>query len=155
LAKNIPALVLSIASPIILLFTGSIDPAPAGAGEIPRAKCIAEQGDIKCGYNCITEYGKIQCGEWPGAACKAEFGKIVCGPPAPTNWLSFYRRRDRKPEDAKAKCLADRGDIQCGYNCIADNGNIQCGEWPGAACKAEYGKIVCGPPAPTNWLEFF
>ena len=58
-------------------------------------------------------------------------------------------------EIPKAQCLSDYGIIKCGYNCISDYGVVNCADWPGGACQADYGKVVCGPPAPPNWLDFY
>lgn len=49
------------------------------------------------------------------------------------------------------------GNIKCGYNCVQNYfGHIRCSDWPGGACKANsFGDIVCGPPAPPDWLSSY
>lgn len=58
-------------------------------------------------------------------------------------------------EIPKARCLSEYGTIKCGYNCVAEHGVVNCADWPGGACRADFGKVVCGPPAPPNWLDFY
>lgn len=43
------------------------------------------------------------------------------------------------------------GETTCGNDCVSAYGRTACAQWPGGACRAAYGNIVCGPAPPYGW----
>lgn len=140
---------LTVKLSAMLLFTVGFN-SPLFAQTTPKSECRSAFGQTVCGYNCIAANGKVRCAEWPGGVCKAAFNDVVCGPSAPVGWregsISYFSSLP------KAECYSANEKTVCGYNCTAAFGEVACSQWPGGVCKATDGGVVCGPPAPENWL---
>ena len=98
-----------------------------------QAECIANYGDIACGYNCIANYGEVRCSQTPEGNCKANYGEVVC-------WDPPVRTRQQ------AECIANYGNIACGYHCVANYGEVKCAQTPNGICKADNGSVYCWDP---------
>jgi hypothetical protein len=139
---------LGIQLSVTLLFSLAFN-SPSLA-QTPKSECRSGFGQTVCGYNCIAANGKVRCAEWPGGVCKAAYDDVVCGPIAPTGWKdSDLAYLSSVP---KAECYSAEGQTVCGYNCTSAYGEVACAEWPGGVCKPSDNGVVCGPPAPDNWL---
>lgn len=53
------------------------------------------------------------------------------------------------------ECRSAYDQTDCGYSCVAGHGSVRCTDWPGATCSAAYGRITCGPEAPSNWMDYY
>jgi hypothetical protein len=106
----------------------------------PQAQCIANYGEIACGWSCVAGYGQLRCAQTPTGICVADSGKLTCADPAPS-----YRPHSRGGgrQVPQAQCLSKYGTTVCGYGCVAEYGQVKCSQVPGGVCAAAYGKITC------------
>jgi len=51
---------------------------PAWVRGVQKGHCETAFGEIACGYQCVSAYGKIRCASSPRGACKAAYGEITC-----------------------------------------------------------------------------
>jgi hypothetical protein len=114
----------------------------------PRPACVANYGQIACGYECASGFDQVQCAQTPFGACKADAGKIVCGdPPAGV----IHEHRERTP---RASCISQSGALACGYKCAANDGKARCAETPEGFCRWERDTLFCWDPDPSSRAVF-
>lgn len=116
--------------PAFVSADGSASRQPFGECSTSEAECHSAYGKTVCGYHCVAGYGDVKCASTPNGACLAAYGKVECWDPP--HWA-------RRP----ALCLAEYGDIACGYGCVAAYGKVACSSNPHGTCQAAYGDIVC------------
>ena len=117
--------------------------------DVPAPTCVTSGGQTACGYGCISNYDRVQCAQTPFGACLANEGKLVCWDPPATVLLA---RKDKTPS---ASCIANYGDVACGYHCIANNGQVRCVDTPQGICRSERDSLLCwDPPLETAAAAF-
>jgi hypothetical protein len=132
--RVVPVLVAALS---VLTAVGG--PAPAHA-DAPQ--CVSVNGRTTCGFNCVVAYGQARCAQTPNGACGSGYGKVQCWDP-PAYVVRHYGGDLPQPE-----CVADDGDLACGYGCVTANGKVRCSDTPAGACGAWSGKIACNDPWP-------
>lgn len=108
--------------------------------DVPRPQCIANFGKVACGYHCEAQFGDVKCAQTPYGMCGSQFGKVECFDP-PLQSLSLV---DGEPP--AAQCLANFGQIQCGYGCVGNFGQVRCAQTPLGSCTASHGEVTCIDP---------
>jgi hypothetical protein len=107
---------------------------------VPRPQCLASAGQIACGYHCLSNYDRVLCAQTPFGACGANEGHLVCWDP-PGQILASQVERARAPT-----CMANYGDVACGYGCVANYGVVRCAKTPSGFCRAEHDQVFCWDP---------
>ena len=107
----------------------------------PGPECKTDQGKMVCGYHCASSMSPLACTRTPAGVCEARYGQTVCFDPA-DELLAVYGADVPAP-----KCLAQDGQIACGYNCTAGNGMVACSKTPMGACLARDSSPKCFDPA--------
>jgi hypothetical protein len=105
-------------------------------------ECVTVEGKTTCGFQCVVAYGQARCAATPQGVCGSGYGRVACWDPPP------YVVRHYGDDLPQAGCLADAGDLACGYGCITAYDHVRCTETPVGACGAWSGTIACSDPWP-------
>lgn len=132
-----------ILAPLVALITLPFLSSGASAQTAPQ--CATVQGRTVCGYQCVVAYGQARCTQTPEGVCASAYGKVTCWDPPP------YVRRHYGGNVPLPNCLADDGDLDCGYGCISAYGHVTCAQTPVGACDSDSGRIACGDPRPEEF----
>lgn len=131
---------MRVAWPILFAVVSVLAAASGARADAPE--CVTAGGKTVCGYDCLVAYGQARCAATPDGVCGSGYGKLVCwDPPA-------YVVRHYGDDLPQAECLADDGDISCGYGCISGYRHVACSQTPAGACGAWSGKLTCNDPWP-------
>ena len=109
--------------------------------QVPRPQCRYAGGNFACGYHCTIQDDQVACASTPDGVCQTTYRGITCWDP-PTN---DYCSADQNPLP-RASCIANDGDIACGYSCIEHSGQVACAQNPGGTCKVVRDQISCWDP---------
>lgn len=104
--------------------------------DLPRVRCVGKV----CGFTCVTAGASTVCAKTPVGVCLAKDGKAKCFDP-PSAALCADGREIRRPA-----CLADSGELACGYDCKATAGKVACATTPRGSCNAMSGNVICSDP---------
>jgi hypothetical protein len=115
---------------------------------LPVMSCIEDDTNKVCGFNCLKNYGQMRCAMTPQGRCASVEGKVACWDP-PAAYLAYLGTNAEA-----ASCLANYGEVACGYNCVEHNGHVACSETPMGRCAGNFGKITCFDP-PLSLLPLF
>lgn len=103
---------------------------------LPKVQCA---GDV-CGFTCVTAGKTSVCAKTPVGVCLAKDGKARCFDP-PAAALCADGRAIVRPT-----CLAEAGELACGYDCKATAGKVACATTPRGSCNAMSGNVICSDP---------
>ncbi|MFY0573104.1 hypothetical protein ACN28S_67170 [Cystobacter fuscus] len=108
---------------------------------LPAPECKTIDGQVACGYQCVTQFGKVQCAH-------------------PRGHLRRPQRRDRLlrsaprgvrpvwPGSAPRRVQGLRLGPACGYKCTVGSGKVACNTTPMGVCKSDGLQLKCfDPPA--------
>ena len=109
----------------------------AGRSRVKKS-CVSAYGKTACGYNCTSGYGQVACASSPMGMTVSAYGTTGSWDP-PTYVRRWYR--DAGPV---AQCVAEYGELACGYGCASGYGKVACAVEPEGQCLAAYGDIACG-----------
>lgn len=110
--------------------------------KLPRPTCVREKDRLACGYHCKAQGAEVACATTPAGVCTADYGMVRCFDP-PVSVYAVHGREVPKPS-----CMAQDGQIACGYHCVAAAGRLQCASTPQGICTDMNGVPTCfDPPA--------
>lgn len=114
------------------------------SAELPA--CRADSGQLACGFDCISAYGKVRCAQTPAGICQSGLGQVRCwDPEREVLWSMAYRGEIAEPE-----CHVEYNQLVCGYHCTAQNGRARCAQNPEGFCQDYEGQIRCWDPPTTE-----
>jgi len=109
---------------------------------LPEVQCKAIDGVVACGYNCVTQPGRVKCAKSPAGVCRALAGEVQCFDP-PAVVFAVYGK-----ETPRADCRSNSLELACGYNCQNTSDGVRCSKTPMGVCKAANGRLTCFDPSP-------
>ncbi len=107
---------------------------------VPAPKCLAQDGHIACGYGCVAASGNLACAKTPVGVCLAKDSTAKCFDP-PSAAICAFGADIKRPS-----CVADLGQIVCGYDCKSSSGKVACAQTPRGSCADGAGGVTCFDP---------
>ena len=108
---------------------------------LPAPECKAIDGQVACGYRCVTQFGKVKCARTPAGVCAGRNDEVVCFDPPPEVYAVYGR------ETPRAECRAYAEDLACGYKCMLGSGKVACARTPAGVCKSDGMRLACFDPS--------
>ena len=116
--------------------------------DVPTPECKVAQGKTACGYHCTSAMSPLVCAKTPAGVCEARYGKTVCFDP-PDEVFAVWGANVPAP-----KCLAQDGNVACGYGCVAASGSLACARTPVGVCLGKHSTARCFDPEPAVLCAF-
>ncbi|MCA2982005.1 MAG: hypothetical protein INH41_15880 [Myxococcaceae bacterium] len=109
-------------------------------GPPPKPQCVVMGDAVACGYNCVSDRGRVACARTPAGACEALPDRIVCADPPPEVYGVFGK-------DTPPMSCVSRGWVGvCGYHCVDAAGALGCTQTPFGVCDLSLMRPVCRDP---------
>jgi hypothetical protein len=110
-------------------------------GPPPAPTCVAMGSSVACGYNCVSERGRVACAQTPAGACQSQPDEnIVCADPPPEVYGVFGAKTPAM------KCITRGLVAACGYKCVDSGGAIGCTRTPFGVCDTTLVAPTCIDP---------
>jgi hypothetical protein len=105
-----------------------------------QGQCVQNDGDITCGFHCVSQGTVAKCARTPLGSCLNEQGQMTCWDPP----VFLALLPEQQP---RSRCVRQGANVACGYNCLVRDGEVACATTPFGSCAMNFGTISCWDPS--------
>lgn len=109
---------------------------------LPKPECQSVDGAVACGYNCVTQPGRVKCAQSPAGVCRSRGGELECFDPSAVVFAVYGK------DTPRAECHSNAVETTCGYGCMKSSEGMRCARTPAGVCKVAGSNVTCFDPPP-------